>query len=1091
MCCLPQLSPQELAPHFPQLEILECLGRGGMGVVYKARQKTLNRFVALKLLAPERADDPQFAARFEKEAQALAALNHPHIVAVHDFGQAGGFYYLIMEFVDGVNLRQLLQSKRLTPKEALSIVPPVCDALQCAHDHGIVHRDIKPENLLIDKAGVVKIADFGIAKMYSSRLAPRDEPCSAANEGGVHISHNHPGGESSRITLRSEMAVGTPAYAAPEQQTGFADHRADIYSLGVVLYEMLTGERPRDKIEAPSKRVQVDIRIDEIVLRALEKAPELRFATVAELRTQLEAAARTDVPPSGGRRVAAGGGRDEAGARVTIAAVVTLFYAGAGFVALMGILRVGVLEALIAGAVLAVVLWKTGLLPRVSHAQFRRVLSWTAFALSLPLIAMSGFFLTQAASEKGGWHPGPAEVVFVPLTWLGMLLLPWAGITLWRASLPAEPEQREKRRSGCLAAVLVPLLVLVVGGLALVLTAWLAQSHGPRLEVSCQLSEVRDNVLIVEAHVIASEGSGQVSFELRGMDIPQDVVNAARVAVGGDGVAVLAPSKSAQTRVTSLLPNLGRVRAGLVLPDEVTAEQARHVFKRPVTLQLVPKDHVQQRVELFAVATSSGEVIRAFLFLGRPELGRGAVISREGLVTFPDAGTVRQITVSQGGEAELARLRAELRNLLTTHGQQHPKVVELSEKIASLEHPPLAGKPAGVGITLRVKEGRFLVHEVLPGSPADSLLNPGDEILHVGEDGEIPFDVAALGVEEVVALIRGAEGTRVMIIVKSPDEDERQITLVRENLEALNNQPTTTLQGTMSDDDLKQLSWHEFDQTPGKYWRELADVRRFKEAAELISKMLSLHPELDTVSAANLHFHAAQCWAMHGDADRAIRALGRALHEKENSQGLRWNDYVCGMVAFLRGDRAGLTEAHEKLAEGDPINKPNLCVLDRLLANSGKTYAEAYETDGQDHKKLSVDCFNRAWELLEKKERTKEEDEHMISLAHASLGHWRMREDCTDRNLSIGYWQLSRVYAVLGQGANAKRYGGLCLAVSGNEPPFYLAYAHEALARAALLNRERAAFDTHLATAKALAAKVTDAEEKKLLDDDLAALVWP
>ncbi|HEY1050059.1 MAG TPA: protein kinase [Prosthecobacter sp.] len=262
---MPPFKPEDIAPHFPQLEVLECLGRGGMGVVYKARQKSLNRLVALKLLAPERADDPQFAARFEKEAQALAALNHPHIVGVHDFGQAGGFYYLLMEFVDGVNLRQLLQTKRLTPKEALSIVPPVCEALQCAHDHGIVHRDIKPENLLIDKAGKVKIADFGVAKMLGvSHFASFQSPAS--------------------------QPFGTPDYAAPEQYNGGADHRADIYSLGVVLYEMLTGERPKDKIEAPSKRVQVDIRIDEIVLRALEKTPELRFATAAEFRTQVEAA---------------------------------------------------------------------------------------------------------------------------------------------------------------------------------------------------------------------------------------------------------------------------------------------------------------------------------------------------------------------------------------------------------------------------------------------------------------------------------------------------------------------------------------------------------------------------------------------------------------------------------------------------------------------------------------------------------------------------------------------------------------------------------------------------------------------------------
>lgn len=273
-------APEELAPLFPQLEIMECLGRGGMGVVYKARQKSLNRFVALKLLAPERAEDTAFASRFEKEAQALAALNHPNIVAVHDFGEAGGFFFLLMEFVDGVNLRQLLRSKRLTPQEALSIVPPVCDALQCAHERGIVHRDIKPENLLLDRAGTVKIADFGIAKMLGSMDSSSESaPCGPL--------------------AMPTTETGTPAYAAPEQRggPGTADHRADIYSLGVVLYEMLTGERPKDKIAAPSRRVQVDVRIDEIVLRALETKPELRFATVAEFRTQVEAV-RSAVAPA-------------------------------------------------------------------------------------------------------------------------------------------------------------------------------------------------------------------------------------------------------------------------------------------------------------------------------------------------------------------------------------------------------------------------------------------------------------------------------------------------------------------------------------------------------------------------------------------------------------------------------------------------------------------------------------------------------------------------------------------------------------------------------------------------------------------------
>src|SRR4051812_36277157 len=161
------LNPAELAPHFPQLEILECLGRGGMGVVYKARQKALNRLVALKLLAPERVTDAAFEQRFLHEAQALAALNHPSIVTVYEFGESDGLYFLMMEFVDGVNLRHAMKIVKFTPEQALAIVPSVCEALQYAHEHGIVHRDIKPENLLLDKSGRVKIADFGIAKMLN------------------------------------------------------------------------------------------------------------------------------------------------------------------------------------------------------------------------------------------------------------------------------------------------------------------------------------------------------------------------------------------------------------------------------------------------------------------------------------------------------------------------------------------------------------------------------------------------------------------------------------------------------------------------------------------------------------------------------------------------------------------------------------------------------------------------------------------------------------------------------------------------------------------------------------------------------------
>ncbi len=252
------------------------------GVVYKARQKTLNRFVALKLLAPERVNDAKFAERFAREAQALAALNHPNIVTIHDFGQAGGFYFLLMEFVDGVNLRQLLRArKNFTPEEALTVVPVLCDALQFAHERGIVHRDIKPENILLDKAGRVKVADFGIARMLGN-------------------GHGESPGQTAPMENATQSVIGTPGYIAPEQRTDpqRVDNRADIYSLGVVFYEMLTGETPGKRIEPPSKRVHIDVRLDTVVLRALEKTPELRWQTAADLRTQLETIATT---PQGGQ----------------------------------------------------------------------------------------------------------------------------------------------------------------------------------------------------------------------------------------------------------------------------------------------------------------------------------------------------------------------------------------------------------------------------------------------------------------------------------------------------------------------------------------------------------------------------------------------------------------------------------------------------------------------------------------------------------------------------------------------------------------------------------------------------------------------
>ncbi len=271
----PAPAPEEIARLFPHLEVLGMLGRGGMGAVYKARQPKLDRFVALKILLrrPEGvAADTAFGERFAREARALARLNHPAIVAVYDYGEAGGYPYLVMEYVDGLTLRQLMQTGKLAPEEALVIVPKICEALEFAHQQGVVHRDIKPENILLDKQGRVKIADFGIAKI----LEPGSQPHESSLTGGKDV-------------------VGTPHYMAPEQveQPAKVDHRADIFSLGVVFYEMLTGELPLGKFPPPSRKVQVDVRLDEVVLRALEKAPERRYQHASEVKSDVETIAAT------------------------------------------------------------------------------------------------------------------------------------------------------------------------------------------------------------------------------------------------------------------------------------------------------------------------------------------------------------------------------------------------------------------------------------------------------------------------------------------------------------------------------------------------------------------------------------------------------------------------------------------------------------------------------------------------------------------------------------------------------------------------------------------------------------------------------
>jgi ankyrin repeat protein/predicted Ser/Thr protein kinase len=261
----PAPDPADLAKDFPQLEILDFLGQGGMGAVYKARQKSLDRMVALKILTVPDAAGPDFAERFSREARALASLSHSAIVTVYDFGKAGDRYFLMMEFVDGANLHRLIRGGEIEPSQALELVSDICEALQFAHESGVVHRDIKPENILVDKKGRVKIADFGLAKILGHAAGP------------------------TRLT-GAHQVMGTAHYMAPEQleRPLEVDHRADIYSLGVVFYELLTGELPIGRFQPPSRKIQVDVRVDDVVLKTLEKEPELRYQHASDVKTQVD-----------------------------------------------------------------------------------------------------------------------------------------------------------------------------------------------------------------------------------------------------------------------------------------------------------------------------------------------------------------------------------------------------------------------------------------------------------------------------------------------------------------------------------------------------------------------------------------------------------------------------------------------------------------------------------------------------------------------------------------------------------------------------------------------------------------------------------
>ncbi|OAI39773.1 hypothetical protein AYO40_05465 [Planctomycetaceae bacterium SCGC AG-212-D15] len=275
----PDLAPLErLGPY----TILEPLGSGGLGTVYRARHEGLGQIVALKVLHPRCASEPGFAARLQREGQVLAALAHPHIIGVRDLGCEAGVYYLAMECVTGKTLRQCLQDEGPLPwPRAAAILDQLCQAVQHAHDHGVIHRDIKPENVLLDADGRVRLGDFGIARLVT-------------------------GDDSSALRLTQASAVlGTQGYMAPEQcePDRAVTPRADIYALGVVLYEMLTGGLPLGVFPPPSRTAPVDRRVDAIVLKALEKDPVRRHASAAALAEQVRSIAGTR-SKGWGRRVA-------------------------------------------------------------------------------------------------------------------------------------------------------------------------------------------------------------------------------------------------------------------------------------------------------------------------------------------------------------------------------------------------------------------------------------------------------------------------------------------------------------------------------------------------------------------------------------------------------------------------------------------------------------------------------------------------------------------------------------------------------------------------------------------------------------------
>src|SRR6266851_3600374 len=268
-------------------EILSPLGKGGMGEVYRARDRKLDRDVAVKVLPPSVAADPDTLARFEREAKAVAALSHPNVLAIHDFGTHDGISYAVMELLEGETLRGKLNAGPISQKQAVDYALQVAKGLSAAHEKGVVHRDLKPENLFVTKDGHLKLLDFGLAKKVEA-VAPGKETSAPTGSG-----HTEPG-----------TVMGTVGYMSPEQVRGLpVDHRSDIFSFGAILYEMLTGKRAF-KAEEDAETMHAILKskpppipvthpgfsppLAHIVRHCLEKKPEDRFRSAHDIAFDLE-----------------------------------------------------------------------------------------------------------------------------------------------------------------------------------------------------------------------------------------------------------------------------------------------------------------------------------------------------------------------------------------------------------------------------------------------------------------------------------------------------------------------------------------------------------------------------------------------------------------------------------------------------------------------------------------------------------------------------------------------------------------------------------------------------------------------------------